>query len=324
MTNSGDPVACVLGGSGFLGRRIADLLLARGRRVVVADVRESETHAALWRHADVRDVESLRTALAGVDVVYDVAAEWRDDVRPVSRYYEVNVEGAKKLCAAMDSLGIRQHIFASSVSVYPYLAAVMNEDTAIDPQNDYGRSKSQAEQVFRDWQARDPDRANVMLRPTVIFGEGNRGNVYNLISQIDSGKFAMIGSGANAKSISYVDNVAEAFLFCERLGPGTHLLNVSDQPDFTMNELVPKVARLLGREPPAVRLPYAVAYAAGLAGDVAALFGLRLRIRSERVRKFCANTRYSSTRLRALGYEQRVPLDEALARVVAREFQRPR
>jgi GlcNAc-P-P-Und epimerase len=323
VSNPSDPVACVLGGSGFLGRRIVDHLLRQQRRVVVVDVRPSEAHPHLFRRGDVRDPASLRQALQGVDVIYNVAAEWRDDVRPVSRYYEVNVDGARHLCAVMTELGIRRHIFASSVSVYPYLPGIMDEDTPLDPQNDYGHSKMQAEQVFREWHAADAARTLVMLRPTVIFGEGNRGNVYNLIAQIASGRFAMIGSGRNCKSISYVENVAEAFCFCERLAPGSHLLNVADQPDYTMNEIVPRLAKLLGREVPTVRLPYPVAYLAGMAGDALSLVGLRTRLRSERVRKFCANTRYSSARLRALGYRQTVSLDDALARVVASDFRAP-
>ena len=45
------------------------------------------------------------------------------------------------------------------------------------------------------------------MRPTVIFGEGNRGNVYNLLNQIANGKFMMIGSGDNQKSMSYIGNI---------------------------------------------------------------------------------------------------------------------
>jgi nucleoside-diphosphate-sugar epimerase len=321
MINMSEPVACVLGGSGFLGRRITDKLLSQGRAVVVADVRPSEGHGPLWRHADVRDVNSLVAALEGVDVVYNVAAEWRDDVRPASRYYETNVDGARNLCAAMEKQGIERHIFASSVSVYPYLEEVMTEETPLAPENDYGHSKAQAEEIFRAWASVNTRRTLVMLRPTVIFGEGNRGNVYNLVSQVASGRFAMIGSGQNSKSISYVENVAEAFCFCERLDAGIYLFNVSDQPDYTMNELIPKLAGLLGRKVPGVRLPYPVAYGLGLMGDLAAVVcRVNTRLRSVRVRKFCANTRYSSARLRSLGYTQRVTLDDALARVIASDF----
>ena len=321
MINTSEPAACVLGGSGFLGRRITELLLSQNRRVVVADVRGSDSHATLWRYADLRNVDSLVAALEGVDVVYNVAGEWRDDVRPASRYYETNVDGARNLCAAMEKLSIARHIFASSVSVYPYLEEVMTEDTPLAPENDYGHSKAQAERIFSAWQAADARRMLVTLRPTVIFGEGNRGNVYNLISQLASGRFAMIGSGENSKSISYVENVAEAFCFCQRLGAGAHLFNVSDQPDFTMHELILKLAGMLGREVPSVRLPYPVAYGAGLIGDLGAVvFGVNTHLRSVRVRKFCGNTRYSSARLRALGYSQRVPLDNALTRVVTSDF----
>ena len=86
------------------------------------------------------------------------------------------------------------------------------EGGAIAPFNDYGRTKFLAEEVYRAWQRDDPSRRTLaIVRPTVIFGEQNRGNVYNLLRQIASGRFVMVGAGRNTKSMAYVGNVA-AFL----------------------------------------------------------------------------------------------------------------
>lgn len=314
-------VACVLGGSGFLGQRLTDVMLEAGREVIVADRHPSERHAELYRYADVRETATLREALAGASVVFNLAAEWQDDVSPVERYYSVNVDGARNLCAMLTELGIKQCIFASSVSVYPFLDEEISEETTPAPDSHYGRSKLQAEDVFRTWAQEDPSRSLAIIRPTVIFGEGNRGNVYNLISQLATGRFAFVGAGNNRKSISYVENVARAFAFVEQLGPGIHLMNYSDKPDYTMRSLIPYVSKLLGRPEPKLRIPYAAAYIIGLLGDAASRFsGRKLRIRSVRVMKFASNTIYSAERVRALGYEAKVSLADALGRVVASDF----
>ena len=84
----------------------------------------------------------------------------------------------------------------------------LNVSGQLLPFNHYGKSKLEAESVIKDWYSQEPENRSVtIIRPTVIFGERNRGNVFNLISQICSRKFIMIGNGLNKKSMAYVGNV---------------------------------------------------------------------------------------------------------------------
>lgn len=85
----------------------------------------------------------------------------------------------------------------------------------------------------------------------MVFGEQNRGNVYNLLRQIASGKFIMIGSGQNRKSMAYVENVAAFIEHALGFGPGVHIYNYIDKPDFDMNTLV--AIRVTSRRPGAHR-----------------------------------------------------------------------
>jgi GlcNAc-P-P-Und epimerase len=97
-----------------------------------------------------------------------------------------------------------------------------NEQGAINPFNEYGRTKYEAECVYRDWQAQDPgNRALVIIRPTVVFGEQNRGNVYNLLRYLADGRFVMVGSGRNVKSMAYVENIAAFLEHSLSFGPGS-------------------------------------------------------------------------------------------------------
>ncbi len=265
---------------------------------------------------------SLSLNIAGNSSIINLAAEHRDDVRPLSLYDEVNVEGARNICKVASEKGVNKIIFTSSVAVYGFAPLGTNESGAIAPFNDYGRTKYEAEQIYKAWQLEKPsERTLVIIRPTVVFGEQNRGNVYNLLKQIASGKFIMVGNGENRKSMAYVENVAAFIEYSLSFKPGIHIYNYIDKPDFSMNTLVSKVNHILGRSTSIpFRLPYPVGYFIGKCFDgIAALTGKRFAISAIRVKKFCANSVYNSA-IDQTGFIPPVPLDQALAQTVRHEF----
>ena len=272
--------------------------------------------------SDVRSVERLRASIVDGAVIVNLAAEHRDDVRPLSLYDEVNVGGATNICTVAREKGVQTIIFTSTVAVYGFAPVGTDESGKIAPFNDYGRTKFKAEQIFKAWQAEAPtERTLVIIRPTVVFGEQNRGNVYNLLRQIASGKFVMIGSGENRKSMAYVENVAAFIEYSMSFKAGVHIYNFIDKPDFAMNALVGNVNRILGRpERIGFRLPFAVGYLIGKGFDLAAaITGKRFAISSIRVKKFCANSVYN-TAIDRTGFVPPVPLEQALSQTVRYEF----
>ena len=313
----------VIGGSGFIGTRLLRLLRSKKQKVVkIIDKAPSKAHPDVFILGDVRSVEQLRRSIDNGSVIVNLAAEHRDDVRPLSLYDEVNVGGARNICAVAREKGVKTIIFTSSVAVYGFAPIGTDESGKITPFNDYGRTKYQSEQIFKAWQAEAPiERTLVIIRPTVVFGEQNRGNVYNLLLQIASGKFVMVGNGQNRKSMAYVENVAAFIEYSMSFKPGVHIYNFIDKPDFTMNSLVANVNRILGRpEKICFRLPFAVGYAIGKGFDlVASLTGRRFAISSIRVKKFCANSVYN-TAIDQTGFVSPVPLEQALAQTVRYEF----
>ena len=196
----------IVGGAGFVGSR----LTARFRKGNIFSNKydiDLSNHLDKSIYLDVEDTDSL-DQLAGVSTIINLAAVHRDDVRPLSRYDDVNIQGAKNICEAASKHGVHQIIFTSSVAIYGFAPADTDESGEPNYFNDYGRTKYLAEQVYKAWQLEDPEsRTLVIVRPTVIFGEGNRGNVYNLLQQIASRRFLMIGDGTNRKSMAYVENV---------------------------------------------------------------------------------------------------------------------
>ena len=312
----------IIGGSGFIGTELARQLLEAGETVRIADKAKSAAYPQLWTAADVREEAALHTALAGSDVIYNLAAEHKDNVQPRSLYDEVNVEGARKVCRAAEELGIERIVFTSSVAVYGFAAPDTDESGRLSPFNDYGRTKLAAEGVYREWLARSARRSLAIVRPTVVFGPRNRGNVYNLLRQMSSGRFAMVGSGENVKSMAFVENVASFLAAARRFGAGEHLFNYIDKPDLPMNELVALVKKRLGKpERIPFRIPYAMGYAGGLLLDaVSKVTGREFPISAIRVKKFCATTQFRSSGIAATGFVAPVSLRDGLDRTIDYEF----
>ena len=313
---------CIIGGSGFVGTRLISLL-QDGNTVINLDKAPSALHGALTQTSDVREPESFTAQLAGQDAVILLAAEHRDDVSPTSLYYDVNVDGMRNVLQAMDTQGVKNIVFTSSVAIYGMnQASPPNENAVEAPFNHYGKSKWEAEQVLQEWIAKGEGRNALVIRPTVIFGEANRGNVFNLLKQIYSGKFLMIGNGRNRKSMAYVGNIVAFIKYKLKLGfSGIEIFNYVDKPDFDMNTLVSEIFRHKGLSAPKVRIPYPIEILGGYCFDLLAkVTGKKLPISSIRVKKFCSSTEINSDKLDASGFVRPVDFKEGLQRTLTCEF----
>jgi nucleoside-diphosphate-sugar epimerase len=311
----------IIGGSGFVGTRLTSRLLNAGFAIKIADKNDSCKYPHLRVFADVREPKTLEKEIAGSDIVINLAAEHRDDVIPKSLYDDVNVTGAENVCNACTKLGIRKIIFTSSVAVYGFAPIGTDETGNINYFNDYGRTKWLAEEKYRVWLASNSENSLTIIRPTVIFGEQNRGNVYNLLRQIAGDKFPMVGKGSNVKSMAYVENVAAFIEYNLNNTPREHLFNYIDKPDFDMNTLVTEVNRILGKSGKLFHWPYWLGYFGGLCFDVLAeILHRKLPVSSIRVKKFCANTMFETTNIKQTTFKAPVSLTEGLEKTISYEF----
>jgi len=313
----------VIGGSGFIGTRLVALLLEAGHTVTIVDKQDSDKYPELRKAGDVRNIEDIVRACRGCDTIYNLAAEHKDDVRPVSLYDDVNVQGARNVCIAAEKLGINKIIFTSTVAIYGFSENELDENADIAYINDYGRTKYEAEQVFLRWVESNPVHQLRIVRPTAVFGEGNRGNVYNLISQLGKKHFVMVGEGSNRKSIAYVGNVAAFLKFLLTVdGEQTAIFNYADKPDLRMNELVPLVRDAFGYGASLpMKLPYWLIYPiATLLDGAAVVLNKSFPVSRVRIKKFCSNSQFSTERLIAAGFRPEYKLTDALRRTIQAEF----
>lgn len=317
----------MIGASGFVGTRLLDLMKENTTHELKnIDLLPSHFFPELTTISDVRIQEQMDMELKGADCVVLLAAQHRDDVTPTSLYYDTNVGGMEVTLKAMEKNGIKRIVFFSSVAVYGLNKDNPNEEFPTDPFNHYGKSKWQAEQVVQEWYKNHQDWNINIIRPCVIFGERNRGNVYNLLKQIANRKFLMVGSGNNKKSMAYVGNVV-AFVkyMIEQVPTGYNVYNYIDKPDFTMNELVSHIEKVLNKNIPSIHFPYWLGMMGGYCFDLLAkITRKKLAVSSVRVKKFCATTEFDSTKVHTCGFKAPYTLGEGLAKTLEFEFVHPR
>lgn len=312
----------VAGGSGFIGTQLIARLTAAGHEVTCYDLAVNPALADITIQADVRDREAYTAAATGHDLIINLAAAHRDDVRPVELYQQVNVDGANATIAAAEANGIQRLIFTSTVALYGLDKPASTESDAPEPFNEYGRTKLAAEEVYHRWYQAAPGRQLAIVRPCVVFGEGNRGNVYNLAKQLSTGRFLTVGNGQNRKSMAYVGNVAAFLADLVESTDGDLLVNYADKPDLTTNQLVAILRDALNRHHgQSIHLPLWLGLIGGRVFDLIAWLTRRdLPISTVRIRKFAASTVVDTARLEALGFTRPYSLAEGLRRTVAAEF----
>jgi GlcNAc-P-P-Und epimerase len=316
----------LIGGSGFIGTVLAHHLLERGSKVRILDIAEPPPDsAAEYKYSDVTDFSLLTDSLQGCKLIINLAAAHRDNVRPLSLYHDVNVLGAENVCRAAGAIGIEKILFTSSVAVYGMQKGELGEEALPRPCNPYGKTKWEAECIYREWQRGDPRKRRLdIVRPTVVFGEGNRGNVYNLLAQLSRPHFVMVGKGNNRKSMAYVSNVAAflAHLATAVHEPGADVYNYCDTPVYDMNGLIRAVRMALNRPiEPSFRLPYVAGIMIGSLFDLTArIAGRTFPVSKVRVEKFCANSVFLSERAHSGDFKPPYDLSEALRRTILYEF----
>ena len=312
----------VIGGAGFVGTNLCQLLSDKQIAFEIVDLKVSGRFPEKSKIGDVRDIASLRSAVSG-DLVVNLAAVHRDDVIDKRDYQRTNVLGAENIAKICREKGIKKIVFTSSVAVYGFAEPETDESGAINPFNEYGRTKFAAEEIFRHWQS-ETGHSLQIIRPTVIFGEGNRGNVYNLFQQIASGNFVMIGSGQNKKSMAFVGNVVEFIQACMNETSSYGVYNYVDTPNLTMAQLVSEVRQNLGRgNGTGLRLPYFVGLLIGYLGDAFTIVtGKKIPVSSIRVKKFCSSSEFNCSTA-PKGHVAKHRLEDAISRTINAEFLHP-
>jgi nucleoside-diphosphate-sugar epimerase len=318
----------VTGATGFTGSHLAAALARSGQRVralVRAPHRRPDEVKPLNEagvdvvEGDLRDVASLSRAAHGVDVVYNIAAIYRQAGVPASDYHAVNAEGPAAVVRAAAAAGCRRVVQCSTVGVHGDVEhPPANEDAPLRPGDIYQRTKVEGERLARDAAAQTGIEL-VIARPSGIYGPGDR-RLLKLFRGVARRRFVTLGSGEIFYHVTYIDDLVEGFTLCGETPAAagrTYILAGAEAP--RLNALTALIAEEAGVPPPRVKLPVWPFWLAGAACEALCVpIGLEPPIYRRRVDFFTKSRAFDITRARTeLGFDPKVSTREGVRRTLA-------
>ncbi|WP_435104998.1 NAD-dependent epimerase/dehydratase family protein [Arhodomonas sp. AD133] len=253
----------ITGATGFIGARLAVLSLEDGHEVTalgqVNSAVEDERREELRQHGieimpvSLNDREALTQAMAGVEVVFHLAAAQHEANVPDQHFWQVNVEGVRTLLEIAAEHQVRRFVHGSTIGVYgAALDGEIDEETPLRPDNIYGVTKAEGEKVVREFGDR---LETVIVRISETFGPGD-GRLLKLFRAVDSGKFFMIGTGRNKHQLIYVDDLVRGlWLAATRPAAVGKVLLLAGREVVTTEDMVSGIATALGARTPKLRAP---------------------------------------------------------------------
>ena len=257
----------VTGATGFIGWHVAKLLIERGDRVRVLArdprrVRELNAEAV---QGDLRDAGSLASALAGCGLLYHVAADYRLWAKDPEELYRSNVEGTRNIIHAAKAAGVERVVYTSTVGCIGVPEGGIGDEAMPVDEHDmhgaYKRSKFLAEKTALE--AAGSDVPVVVVNPTAPVGDHDwkptpTGRI--VVDFLRRRMPAYVDTGLNVVDVR--DVAAGHILACERGTAGERYILGGE--NLTLQQIFAKLEGVSGISAPKVKLPYAVAYAAGV------------------------------------------------------------
>ncbi|MEO7275809.1 MAG: NAD-dependent epimerase/dehydratase family protein [Vicinamibacterales bacterium] len=313
----------VTGATGFTGGHLARTLAARGDhvRALVRDVsRAADLSAAGIELATgtLTDRASLDRAARGVEVVYHIAAIYRQAGLPDATYRAVNAAAVRSVIEAAAAAGARRVVHCSTVGVHGDIEhPPANETAPLRPGDIYQVTKVEGEAIARA-AAEDTGVEVTIARPTGIYGPGDR-RLLKLFRGVARRRFVVLGDGKIYYHLTYVDDLVEGFRLCAEVTAAagrTYILAGAEVT--TLEELIGRVAQAAKVAPPRLHLPVWPFWAAGAVCEaVCTPLGIEPPIYRRRVDFFTKSRAFDVSRARAeLGFAPKVGLNEGIRRTL--------
>jgi NAD dependent epimerase/dehydratase len=261
----GTPVL-VTGAGGFIGGHLVELLVREGAgvRALVRYNSRNERGTLDWidesvvadvdvQLGELRDVESVERAVAGVEVVFHLAAQIAIPYSYVNArdYFETNVLGSLNVAQAALRHGVRRVVHTSTSEVYGTAQTVpITEDHPLEAQSPYSASKIGADKLMDSFH-RSHDLPVTVLRPFNTFGprQSARAVIPTIISQALAGDVLRLGSTDPKRDLTYVEDTAAGFVAAARSEAAIgRTVQLGTGEAISIGEIVERVGAVLGKE----------------------------------------------------------------------------
>ena len=312
-------IVAITGGTGFIGKKLVARLLEHGNTVRLLtrnpDFSRKSTLLEVYECDLVTaEIAELSSMLDGVEVLYHCAGQLHDS----SIMKALHVDATRKLTEAA-ARRVAHWVQLSSVGVYgPVAEGTVTEESTPNPVGQYEMTKAESDKIVVD-AANHGGFSYSILRPSNVFGAGmSNQSLFGMIAMIDKGLFFYIGKPGASANYIHVNNVTEGLIRCGTLPSAIgKIFNLSDHR--TMEHFVGSISDALGRTPPQLRIPRAIAQLAG--NTLGKLPGFPLT--RSRVHALANYSHYPISRIQQqLGYQHIVSMEEGLKELVAAYKQR--
>jgi nucleoside-diphosphate-sugar epimerase len=313
----------VTGATGFTGGHLARTLAARGDavRALVRDRARAQDLAAAGielADGDVRDPQALARAAATVEVVYHIAAIYRQAGVPASAYRDVNATAVERVIEAAARGGARRVVHCSTVGVHGDVEhPPANEDAPLRPGDVYQVTKLEGERLARAAAERLGIEVTI-ARPSGIYGAGDR-RLLRLFRGVARRRWITLGRGEIYYHLTHIDDLVEGFRLCgEHPAAANRTYILAGGEVTTLNELVRRIAGIAGVPPPTRHLPVWPFWIAGaMCEAVCVPLGIEPPLYRRRVDFFTKSRAFDITRARTeIGYAPRVTLADGIRRTL--------
>jgi len=301
-----DGSVVVTGASGFLGRRLVQVLASNGipglavSRSAVTPLPEGWTYISRDRFLGDAAPHPVR-AIIHLEARHHV---FRQTPESIAEMEQVNVGGTAAMLQAADRHRCSAFLYFSSIkAVDPGLGST--DESAPGPGRTlYGRTKWQAESLVRQWASAHPSRSARILRPSVVYGPGNTATLYSMMDAVARRRFPLVAGGRNVKSIVSLENVCASVVhLLARLQPGTEIFNLAEPESFPVHALGQQMAQALGVPAPTRSIPMGLATLLAWIGDGIMAVGVQgFPMNSTRLDGLVENSHFSGRKLLETGF----------------------
>ena len=325
-------VVVIFGGMGFIGSFFAEYLILNNdvTKIYLFDNANLNDKKFDYRKSIINKYPQIELVKGDVrkyinwipkervDLVANFAAVHREPGHNDYEYFECNIKGAENVCSWASKINCSKIIFTSSIAPYGPSEEKKDESSIPVPQTAYGSSKLVAEKIHSVWQAGDSDRQLVIVRPGVVFGPGEFGNVSQLIKAVHKRYFFYMGNRQTRKAGVYVKELCRAMVWVleskKAKLDGVTLFNMSMNPGPSIEEYVNAIAKV-GKI--SIWIPYIpstlLMFIAYLIEVIAKPFGIEHPFSPTRIKKLIRSNNILPTYLVENGYCFKYTLAESLS-----------